>query len=456
MAAPPANTVAGRMTLAEPPGLPAPPLDRVFCCRNVRMDLVEAVGFDMDYTLAAYRQPEMDRLAAEATLRRLVDLGYPDQLGRIECPHDFPIRGLLVDVAEGNVLKMDRYRYVKAGYHGLRKLTRSERQRYEGRRPRLGGGRYHWVDTLYSLPDVAVYVAAVDLLERLGPIDHARLWRDVRVSADVAHRDGEIYREVLADIDRFVARDERLVPMLERLRAAGKRTFLLTNSQAATTEVLMGALFDDAPRASGDWRQLFDVVMVEAAKPSWFTGSQPFEDVERPGRPVASLEPGRLYRGGNQADFERIVGVGGPQVLYVGDHIYGDVLRANVESGWRTCMIIQELAEELLADRAHAADLARIDALDAEVVERYEQPGEGEAWPQRALELEAERDELEAKVDRAHHPYWGSLFRAGTELSMFGAQVDKYAWLYTARASNLGRYSPEHLFRAPRARLAHE
>ena len=52
--------------------------------------------------------------------------------------------------------------------------------------------------------------------------------------------------------------------------------------------------------------------------------------------------------------------------------------------------------------------------------------------------------------------YWGSLFRAGTELSMFGAQVDKYAWLYTTRASNLGRYSPGHLFRAPRARLAHE
>ncbi|MPY92252.1 MAG: HAD-IG family 5'-nucleotidase [Acidimicrobiia bacterium] len=441
----------------RPGGAPTPLLDRVFCCRSLRFDQVELVGFDMDYTLAAYRQPEMDRLAAEATLRRLVEAGYPPELARVGCPYDFPIRGLLVDVAEGNVLKMDRYRYVKMGYHGTRQLTRAERQRYEGRRPRLGSDRYRWVDTLYSLPDVAVYVAAIDLLEQLGPVDHAQLWEDVRVSADVAHRDGEVYRAVLADVDRYVARDPQLLAALEGLRRAGKRTFLLTNSGAATTERLMAALFDDAPRPRGAWRELFDVVVTEAAKPAWFVGQRAFADVDQPGRPVEHLEPGRLYRGGSRAEFERLVGVGGPHVLYVGDHIYGDVLRANVESGWRTCMIIQELVDELVADRAHAADLRRIDSLDAEVVELHEAARAARPCSaERARELEAERDGLEAKVDRSHHPYWGSLFRAGTELSMFGAQVEKYAWLYTTKASNLGAYSPYHFFRSPRVRLAHD
>jgi len=86
------------------PGLPSgPSVDRVFCCRSLRFDQVELVGFDMDYTLAAYRQPEMDRLAARATLRRLVEAGYPPELANVDCPYDFPVRGLLVDIVEGNV-----------------------------------------------------------------------------------------------------------------------------------------------------------------------------------------------------------------------------------------------------------------------------------------------------------------------------------------------------------------
>jgi hypothetical protein len=74
----------------------------------------------------------------------------------------------------------------------------------------------------------------------------------------------------------------------------------------------------------------------------------------------------------------------------------------------------------------------------------------------RLRALEEERDQLEARVDAAFHPYWGSRFKAGTELSSFGAQVEQYAWLYTERVSNLGRYSPLHFFRPPRARMAHE
>jgi len=43
----------------------------------LRLDQVKVVGFDMDYTLAIYRQAEMDRLSIEATVAKLVDRGYP-------------------------------------------------------------------------------------------------------------------------------------------------------------------------------------------------------------------------------------------------------------------------------------------------------------------------------------------------------------------------------------------
>lgn len=35
------------------------------------------------------------------------------------------------------------------------------------------------------------------------------------------------------------------------------------------------------------------------------------------------------------------------QVLYVGDHIYGDILRSKKSLGWRTMLVVPELETEL-------------------------------------------------------------------------------------------------------------
>ena len=46
--------------------------NRVFCNRNLRMDTIEMIGFDMDYTLALYHQERLERLSIELTLGKLV------------------------------------------------------------------------------------------------------------------------------------------------------------------------------------------------------------------------------------------------------------------------------------------------------------------------------------------------------------------------------------------------
>ncbi|MDH4145372.1 MAG: HAD-IG family 5'-nucleotidase, partial [Acidimicrobiia bacterium] len=253
-----------------------------------------------------------------------------------------------------------------------------------------------------------------------------------------------------------------------------------------STEMVMSRLLDGARRDYPSWRNYFDVMITDAAKPTFFVGRRPFEDVAAAtGAPGVSGTPGRpdaaealrrdvLYRGGNLAAFERLIGAHGPQVLYVGDHIYGDVLRANVESGWRTVMIIQEMEEELVALDAHRSHFDEIDALDREARAladdlrdlRDEVAAAGararrldrlnDRLVERLRRLQSERDRLEVEVDAAFHRCWGSIFSAGSELSRFGSQVERYAWLYTSRASNLGGYSPGHFFRSPRSRLAHE
>src|SRR5690606_38383767 len=58
------------------------------------------------------------------------------------------------------------------------------------------------------------------------------------------------------------------------------------------------------------------------------------------------------------------MGVLGSAILYVGDHIYGDILRSKKESAWRTAMIIQELDAEIVAHEALTTELDRLRHLE--------------------------------------------------------------------------------------------
>ncbi len=61
----------------------------------------------------------------------------------------------------------------------------------------------------------------------------------------------------------------------------------------------------------------------------------------------------------------------GDEVLYVGDHIYGDILRSKKESAWRTAMIIQELEVEVAAYESRKNDFELTETLEEER-DRYE------------------------------------------------------------------------------------
>ena len=472
-----------------------PPRRRVYVNRNLRFDLVSMVGFDMDYTLAIYRQGEMDRLSIDATAQKLVGLGYHACLLQAPYRTDFPIRGLLIDRKAGNILKMDRYRYVKKAYHGMRELSRDERQHlYHSRPIRVGSSRYHWVDTLYGLSEVAVFAGAMEELGRLGvQVDPGQLFDDIRKSIDLAHQDGTIIDTIAADPARFIIRDPDLPETFHKLRSSGKQLFLLTNSHAGYTDRIMQYLFDGKLNGYSSWHSYFDVIVTAAKKPRFFKEDDiPFEPAEEGLEPpTKGFERGRIYQGGCLEELSRLAEVGGDHVLYVGDHIYGDVLRAKKDSAWRTAMIIQEMDEEL---RAHEEITPIFDAMDqleavrdllheelrsrtAEVrrlsrmVELAREEGLSttesgaarvhhrrliERIKSRLKDLDRELEELEVRVDHAYHPFWGSLFKAGPEVSLFGDQVEQYACVYTDRVSNLLHYSPLHYFRSPRDRMPHE
>jgi 5'-nucleotidase len=93
---------------------------RVYVNRNLRLDKIEMVGFDMDYTLAIYDQARIEELSMRATLDKLCkNKGYPDEIRHLSYDPAIAIRGLVVDRANGNIFKPDRYGFPGRARHGL-------------------------------------------------------------------------------------------------------------------------------------------------------------------------------------------------------------------------------------------------------------------------------------------------------------------------------------------------
>jgi HAD superfamily 5'-nucleotidase-like hydrolase len=482
---------------------------RVFVNRNLRMEGVRALGFDMDHTLALYHRAPFEQLTHDLALQNLVEWrGYPESIRSIHYNPDCIIRGLIVDKRHGNILKMDFHGYIAKAMHGSHVLDRDERKKlYRRSRVNLRSDRYQSFDTLFSMPEGSLYSALMDLrsMKPESEFSHLKpnqIFDDVRASVDKAHRDGSLKSIIVKDLSRYFVWDPDLAATLLRFRALGKKVFLLTNSEHSYTEAVMNYLLG---QAEGNWKQLFDLVVVSAGKPGFF-----LEKSQPEGIPTPEC-PGReefCFSGGNASWAERFLGANGDQVLYFGDHTYGDILKSKKKVGWRTAMIVQELEQEVAANRrllyqrrelnglmARQQDLA----LDRDhlrfLLETLDGNGEGGAlspgerhfsyrlpematWfgmdekernrhregMQRVLEgldyMSAQYGERMAELSRVimegHNPYWGSLFREGNENSRFGRQVREFACIYTSRVSNFLAYSGNTYFIAPEERMPHE
>lgn len=470
---------------------------QIFCNRDLRFDMIEVVGFDMDYTLAPYVQDAMDEMSVRLTLERLVQhRGWSNDILRIEPHPDFAIRGLVVDKLRGNILKMDGHRHVGMGYHGLRPLRDNERHAYRNEAIRLNTDhRYALIDTLYALPEAYLYAALIEWLETTQPRcehDFVKLFDDIRYCIDLAHRDGSIKREITSNLARFVEPNPELALTLHKLRSAGKKLFVLTNSYAEYTDHIMRYLLHGVLPEYRSWKHYFDIVITGSRKPAFFTESHPFVEVDDEANvineEVTALERGRVYQGGNLLDFERMSGMGGESVCYIGDHIYGDIVRSKKSTAWRTVMIIQEMETELTRSASLRADLVQMDELERELLrlnqeiaydrtldQRVEQmlalneipvelvDGAKTALKHRRSQLRKQRAHMlerlerrEAELATHYNAFWGLLFKMNNENTLFGEQVEDYACLYTSRVSNFINYSPMHHFRSPRQLMPHE
>lgn len=461
----------------------------VFANRTLNLRSIRAIGYDMDYTLVHYHVSEWERRAYEHTRGRFQSLGWP--VAQLEFDPTAVVRGLVLDVELGNVVKANRFGYVRKAKHGTRTLGFDELRVAYGRTVvDLSEPRWVFLNTLFSLSEGCIYAQLVELLDRgllPGPMGYRELYALVKDKLDRTHVEGQLKDEVVADPTRYVALDPETPLALLDQKAAGKRLLLVTNSEWAYTQAMMTYTFDRYLPAGMGWRGLFDLVIVGARKPDFFTSQAPFFEVVTPDgllRPaMAPLAPGGAYLGGSAVRLERELGLPGEQILYVGDHMFGDVRFTKRVLRWRTALILRELEGEIaaIAGMQHsetilAARMRAKEALEAQLdrlrlVHLRKNGGYGPAVPSESaaelddqlagvraqlLALDAEIAPLAKAMSEVSHVEWGLLTRAGNDKSHLARQIERYADIYTSRVSNFVAATPFAYLRAPRGSLPHD
>ncbi|XP_048462664.1 5'-nucleotidase domain-containing protein 2 [Rhincodon typus] len=181
---------------------------------------------------------------------------------------------------------------------------------------------------IFSLPEMTLLSCVNDyFINHSIEYDPVHLFRDDAVTS--VHVKGMMYNWIEQDLEKYILHGDETYAVLNRLVNNGKKLFLITNSPFNFVDKGMKHM------VGKDWRDLFDLVIVQADKPGFFTDKRkPFRRLDDTGvlqwDKINRLEKGKMYKQGNLFDFLRLTGWGGSKVLYFGDHLYSDLAVSTV------------------------------------------------------------------------------------------------------------------------------
>lgn len=452
---------------------------KVYVNRTLNMKKIRFIGLDMDHTLVRYKSMNFERLSHAKMIEKLLKRGYPEPIRKLQFDDQFAIRGLVVDRHKGNLLKLNRYTAIRASYHGMKPLDFKMHQKiYRSTYIDLSNSAYMAVDTFFSYSLAVLFSQLVELKDadssnKAFP-DYAKIADDVLDALDEAHRDGSLKEEVAKNLDQYIIKDPAIVRGLEKYKKHGKKIFILTNSDFHYSKLLLDYAITPFLKENKSWLDLFEFVITFAHKPRFFYENNRFLHVNPIDGTMTNvndnLTPG-VYQGGNAMSFTKELGLEGDDILYIGDHIYGDILRLKKDCNWRTAMVLEELESE--TENNHKAEpinreidvlMKKKEPLEDELTDLMTRKiDEGRIDENRVEGLQRSIAEIDAQISAhikkqqtMYNPNWGQLMRAGNEESYLAYQVERYACVYMPKLSDLLELSPRTYFRAPRRPLSHE
>jgi len=456
------------------------PQNKVYVNRTLNLKKIKYIGLDMDHTLIRYNTENFERLSHTTIIEKLLTgKNYPEAIKKLQFDFNFALRGLVVDRKKGNLLKLNRYTAIRNSFHGLKPLDFKTHQKvYKSTYIDLSKSDYLAIDTSFSYALAHAYSQLVELKDsdpQLKLPDYIQIADDVLDVLDEAHRDGSLKNEVKKNLSHYIIKDENIVRGLEKFRKHGKKIFVLTNSDFTYSKLLLDYAISPFLKEHKSWVDLFEMVITLAQKPKFFYDDGKYLKVNPHDGTMTNLDdklgPG-VYQGGGARQFTEDLSLNGDDILYIGDHIYGDILRLKKDCNWRTAMITEELEGEIANNRKAEPIMNEIDLLM-----RKKEPLEDEltevmtkkiekasivdekrisALQDNITEIDTSISQLIKKQQALYNPNWGQLMRAGNEESYFAYQMERYACVYMSKISDLLELSPRTYFRAPRRPLSHE
>uniref|UniRef100_A0A6B2L3Z5 5'-nucleotidase domain-containing protein n=1 Tax=Arcella intermedia TaxID=1963864 RepID=A0A6B2L3Z5_9EUKA len=423
---------------------------------------MSAIGFDYDYTLANYN-PSIHQLIYKLAQDHLINnMRYPVKLAERSYDPHFAIRGLTYDTKNGNLLKIDYLNNLQtdAVYCGRTPLTTSQIiETYGGyhiSQSYISQNMRNMIDN-FSLPEICLISDTIDFFHKNDmAFDAGYVYADVTKAISHAHTSGLLHQTILSNLDNYLPAKRPIIgEFLSKLKRKGRKLFLLTNSPFYFVNGGMSFIL------GSDWLDLFDIVMVSADKPNWFTSSRPFRELHPKNgaimwSKVKEFKQGSVYVEGSMEEFTKLTQFNGYQVLYIGDHLMADVKEPSRNKGWRTGVIISELEKEIQIQSS--VDYESNLKLLLQLIDKRRKVDMLAKDKEIAIlkDLSLEINRVRKNLKEAFNPYFGSVFRTHSNQTYFSYTLQRYADVYSSSIENFYNYPYDYTYGVNRIYLPHE
>ncbi|XP_062407103.1 5'-nucleotidase domain-containing protein 1 [Sardina pilchardus] len=399
----------------------------------------DVIGFDLDHTLCRYHLKETSRLIYESFARYLVEhKGYDQDLLTLSpATWDFCFKGLVLDLEDGNLVKLAADGTVLRATHGTHDLSTEDLLKHYGPKREwkhfnslntsyTRSAKYYFYDNYFDLPGALLCARVVDMLHKRGNEVTSDFWKDMIAAIDhnyntSAFREdaGTYFPCVKQNPGRFLQPcSDSVKAWLRRLKEAGKVLLLITSSHSDYSRLVCEHILGK------DFEELFDVIITNALKPGFFSlvpHQRPFrtlvndmEDSEG----LPSLDKPGWYSQGNWPHLHELVktmtGKQDPKVVYFGDSMRSDMFPASSYGKWETVMIVEEMEGEGVPGSSSSGG-------GSSAAKSSEAPAE-------PLEKKGKYEDQGMKTPSASSEQWGSYFTDVPKSAAGEEEALKLSW----------------------------
>ncbi|NP_001354731.1 5'-nucleotidase domain-containing protein 1 [Xenopus tropicalis] len=326
----------------------------------------DVIGFDLDHTLCRYQLHESNKLIYESFAQYLVsEKGYSAELLCVSPEEwDFCSKGLVLDLEEGNFLKLATDGTILRAAHGTKSMTVEEIEEVYGEKREwkhfnaINGtyarsAKYYFYDNHFDLPSALLCAKVVDCIE-VTEGQKYDFWKDIVAAIEHNYKTtafkencGTYFPAVKKNPSKYLKPcSDAVKHWLRDLKNAGKTLLLITSSHSDYCRLLCEHILGK------NFEELFDIIITNALKPGFFSlapQQRPFWALENDEEVhmLPLLEKPGWYSQGNWIHLyellKKITEKSEPKVVYFGDSMRSDIFSARHYSNWETVLIFEEL-----------------------------------------------------------------------------------------------------------------